>query len=73
MERCTAITKRMMHPRIEALEGRALLSKFGISLTTNMAVYQPKQPIELTFTETNNGTKPAQVVYGPVDDGFVIT
>jgi len=68
-----AIAKRMTRPCIEALEDRALLSSLAVSLTTDMPVYQPGQPIEFTFTETNNGTHPVQVVYGPVNDGFDVT
>ena len=35
------------------------------SLTTDQSVYQLGQPIQLTFTETNVGTTPVQVLEGP--------
>jgi hypothetical protein len=40
-------------------------SQLTTSLTTDQSVYQLGQPINLTFTETNNGTTPLQVLTGP--------
>jgi len=42
-------------------------------LTTNQSVYQPGQPIELTFTETNTSSQPVTVAEGPSIDGFDVT
>ena len=73
MKRRVAIAKRMVRPRFETLEDKALLSSLAATLTTNMAVYQPGQAINITFTETNTGTSPVQVTFGPVNDGFNVT
>ena len=56
------------------LESRALLSN-GLtpSISTNQSVYQPGQPIQIQFTETNNTSQPVQFVYGAVNDGFDIS
>lgn len=40
-------------------------SQLSTSLTTDKSVYQLGQPISLTFTETNVGTTPLQVLTGP--------
>jgi hypothetical protein len=40
-------------------------SQLVTSLTTDQSVYQLGQPIPLTFTETNVGTQPIQVLVGP--------
>ncbi len=65
--------KRVVRPACVLLESRALLSG-GLSLTpsitTNAAVYQPGQPIQIQFTETNNTSQPIKFVYGPSADGF---
>ena len=60
-------------PAIELLETRALLSAMSATVTTNQAVYQPGQPIEITFIETNTSNEPVHVVYGPSNDGFGVT
>jgi hypothetical protein len=60
-------------PRVELLEPRALLSAVDISLTTNQTEYQPGQPIQMTFTETNTSSQPVTVDYGPSVDGFDVT
>ena len=39
--------------------------QLSTSLTTNQSVYQLGQPVQLTFTETNSGTTPMQVLVGP--------
>ena len=61
-------------PRLDGLEERALLSSgLSISLTTNQAVYQPGQPIQFTFTETNNSDHEINTSYGPSVDGFLVS
>jgi hypothetical protein len=55
------------------LETRALLSAMSAQVTTDQPVYQPGQPIEMTFIETNTSKEPVQVAYGPVNDGFNVT
>ena len=40
-------------------------SQLSTSLTTDQAVYQLGQPIQLTFTQTNVGTTPIKVLVGP--------
>jgi len=42
-------------------------------LTTNQSVYQPGQPIQMTFTETNTSNQPVTVGEGPSIDGFDVT
>jgi len=42
-------------------------------LTTNQSVYQPGQPIQMTFTETNTSNQPVTVGVGPSIDGFDVT
>jgi hypothetical protein len=60
-------------PRVELLEGRALLSGLAVSLTTNQAMYQAGQPVQMTFTETNTSSQPLRVEFGPSTDGFIVT
>ena len=43
------------------------------SITTDAPVYQPGQPIQIQFTETNNTSQPIKFAYGPSDDGFDIS
>ena len=62
-----------MRPRVEGLEQRALLSDLTISLTTDKPVYQPGQPIQFTFTETNNSNHPVNTGDGPSVDGFLVS
>ncbi len=52
---------------VEDLDRRTLLSGIAYSLTTDHSVYQPGQPIQITFTETNTGTQPATVSLSPTD------
>jgi hypothetical protein len=52
---------------VEGLEGRALLSSIVSSVTTDQAVYLPGQPVQLTLTETNDGTEPVEIVTGHQD------
>jgi hypothetical protein len=65
--------RRKARPRVEALEGRALLSGLSITLTTNKSVYQAGEPIKMTFTETNTGSQPVNASDGPSVDGFDVT
>ncbi len=39
-------------------------------ITTDASVYQPGQPIQIQFTETNNTSQPLKFIYGPSADGF---
>jgi hypothetical protein len=48
--------------RIEDLEGRTLLSSVTYSLTTDQSVYQLGQPVQITYTETNNSDQPVSVL-----------
>jgi hypothetical protein len=64
--------KRRTHLNLEMLEGRALLSGVAYSLTTNQSVYQPGQPIEMTFQETNVSDHAISVGDGPSIDGFTV-
>ncbi len=58
---------------LESLEGRSLLSAMAYSLTTNQSTYQPGQPIEMTFQETNESGRTISVDEGPSIDGFIVT
>jgi Intracellular proteinase inhibitor len=62
--------KRRTHLNLEPLEGRALLSGLAYSLTTNQTVYQPGQPVVMTFRETNVSNHTISVDSGPSIDGF---
>jgi len=64
---------RRTRPNLELLEGRDLLSGLATSLTTNQSVYQPGQPIVMTFQETNVSSQPIPVEDGPSIDGFMVT
>lgn len=64
---------RRTRPNLELLEGRALLSGLASSLTTNQSVYQPGQPVVMTFQETNISSQPISVEDGPSIDGFTVT
>jgi hypothetical protein len=64
---------RRTRPNLELLEGRDLLSALATSLTTNQSVYQPGQPIVMTFQETNVSSQPISVEDGPSIDGFTVT
>jgi hypothetical protein len=55
---------------LEPLEGRSLLSAIAYSLTTDQSTYQPGQPIEMTFQETNESGRTISVEDGPSIDGF---
>jgi hypothetical protein len=57
---------------LETLEGRSLLSGLATGLTTNRSVYQPGQPIVMTFQETNVSNQPISVEDGPSIDGFTV-
>ena len=59
-------------PRVELLETRALLSALSVSVTTSQSVYQPGQPIQMTFTETNTSSQLVKVEEGPSIDGFIV-
>jgi hypothetical protein len=45
----------------------------AVVLTTDRAVYQAGQPVIMTVTETNNGSQPISIEYGPSIDGFFVT
>jgi hypothetical protein len=64
---------RSTRPIVEPLEGRALLSGLAYSLTTDQSVYQPGQPVQMTFRETNVSTRPVTVEDGPSIDGFTVS
>jgi hypothetical protein len=55
---------------IESLESRALLSGLSVALTTNASSYEVGQPVQLTFTETNNTSHAVTINEGPSTDGF---
>ena len=65
--------RRTTHPRVEGLEQRALLSDLSVSLTTDKPVYQPGDPIQFTFTETNISDHPVNIGEGPSIDGFLVS
>src|SRR5262245_50963235 len=65
--------KRRTHLTLEPLEGRSLLSGLAYSLTSNQSVYQPGQPIVMTFQETNVSNQTILVDVGPSIDGFDVT
>jgi len=62
--------KRRTFLNLDSLEGRALLSRLSYSLTTNQSAYQPGQPVEMTFQETNTSNHLVTVADGPSIDGF---
>jgi hypothetical protein len=74
---------RRTHWNLEPLEERSLLSGLGVgptsssalaySLTTNQSTYQPGQPVEMTFQETNDSHQTIMVQEGPSLDGFIVT
>src|SRR5207302_8206637 len=57
---------------VEQLEGRALLSGVSYSLTTDKSVYQVGEPIQITFTETNDTDQPISFTHGPGVDSFSV-
>ena len=59
--------RRPLH--VECLENKTLLS---VSLTTNASSYQVGQSVQITFTETNDTSRPLTIAEGPSNDGFVI-
>lgn len=73
MSLLTRARQSKRRPVVESLETRALLSALSVSLTTSQSVYQPGQPIPMTFTETNISSQPVKVEEGPSMDGFVVT
>jgi len=60
---------------VELLESRRLLSSSSLSysLTTDQSTYQVGQPVQMTFTETNTGTRPVTIAVGPSNTGFDVT
>jgi hypothetical protein len=52
---------------VEDLERRTLLASIAYTLTTDQSVYQPGQPIQIAFTETNTGNQPVTVSLSPTD------
>lgn len=65
--------KREISVNVEPLETRSLLSGLTYSLTTNQAVYQPGQPVQMTLTETNTSSSPVQGAWGGVGSvGFTV-
>ena len=52
---------------VEPMEGHALLSGLSYSLTTDQSTYQPGQPIQIMFSETNTGDQPVTVSVSPTD------
>lgn len=65
--------KRRTHLELESLEGRALLSGLSGTIATNQAAYQPGEPVEMTFTETNTTGGVISVSDGPSIDGFDVS
>ena len=59
-------------PCVETLEVRTLLSNLAYSVTTDKTAYAVGQPVQLTFTETNNSKQNITVDDGPSIDGFNI-
>jgi hypothetical protein len=57
---------------VESVESRALLSGLSVALTTNASSYEVGQPVQLTFTETNNTSHAVTINEGPSTDGFEI-
>ena len=70
MARVVIGRSRCRRPRVEVLEGRALLSALAMTLTTDKAVYQAGDPITMTFTETNDSSQPVDTVGVAPNDGF---
>jgi len=53
--------------RVDTMEGRCLLSPLSYSLTTDKSVYQAGETIQFTFTQTNTGSQPVNVMVVPAD------
>ena len=73
MRKYAITSKRKTRPACTPLESRVLLSGgLGLtpSITTDASVYQPGQPIQIQFTETNNTSQAIRFAYGPSADGF---
>ncbi len=49
-----------------------ITSPFTDTLTTNQSVYSAGEPVQMTFTMTNTSDEPASVVWGAVNDGFIV-
>jgi hypothetical protein len=49
-----------------------LLSGLASSLTNDHSAYQPGQPVEMTFQETNVSGHPVVVEDGPSNNGFIV-
>ncbi len=50
-----------------------ITSPFTDTLTTNQSDYSAGEPVQMTFTMTNTSDEPASVVWGAVNDGFIVT
>ena len=58
-------------PECRAARGEGSpLGPVAYSLTTDQSVYQPGQPVEMTFRATNVSSQPVTVEDGPSIDGF---
>ena len=73
MRNSAKVARGRTRPQLEAAEERALLSDLSISLTTDQPIYQPGQPIQFTFNETNVSNHPVIASYGPSVDGFLVS
>ncbi len=73
MAQRAAVVRRRRQLGVELLEARALLSNLAMTLTTDKPVYTAGEQITMTFTETNDGSQPVDVVGVAPNDGFDVT
>ena len=64
---------RRRHVVVEQLESRCLLSGIAATLTTNVSVYVPGQPVTITLVETNTSKHAVKLAVGPSIDGFTVS
>jgi len=62
-----------IRPKVEPLEGRALLSDLAVTLTTDQPSYQVGQPVRITLTETNATNHDVTVAEGCGINDFWVT
>jgi hypothetical protein len=62
--------ERPLLPKVEALEGKALLSQLAVSLTTNRHIYRAGEVVRMTLTEENLSGRDVTVGIGPGLDVF---
>jgi hypothetical protein len=62
-----------IRPKVEPLEGRALLSDLAVTLTTDQPSYQVGQPVHITVTEMNGTNHDVTVAEGCGINDFWVT